>query len=103
FVSFEMFVRPAMLKMMGRGQLGRPEVTAVLTDDVSGPRDKTVFARVELARDTAGWRATPTRGRGSHLISTVARASGLAILPPGVGTASEGERVSVLLFRATED
>ena len=103
FVSFEMFVRPAMLKMMGRGHLGRPEVAAVLTHDVSGPRDKTVFARVELVRDSDGWRATPTGGRGSNLISTIARANGLAVLPPGVGTASAGERVSVLLFRATED
>jgi len=103
FVSFEMFVRPAMLKMMGRGHLGRPEVAAVLTHDVSGPRDKTVFARVELVRDSVGWRATPTGGRGSNLISTVARANGLAVLPPGIGTASAGERVSVLLFRATED
>jgi len=103
FVSFEMFVRPAMLKMMGRGHLGRPEVSAVLTHDVKGPRDKTVFARVELARGADGWRATPTGGRGSNLISTVARANGLAVLPPGVGTASSGEKVSVLLFRATED
>jgi molybdopterin biosynthesis enzyme len=37
------------------------------------------------------------------LISTVARANGLAVIPPGVGTVSAGERVSVLLFRATED
>ncbi len=103
FVSFEMFVRPAMLKMMGRGHLGRPEVSAVLTHDVTGPRDKTVFARVELSRDADGWRASPTGGRGSNLISTVARANGLAILPPGMGTASAAERVSVLLFRATED
>ena len=103
FVSFEMFVRPAMLKMMGRGQLGRPEVAAVLTHDVSGPRDKTVFARVELVRGGDGWHATPTGGRGSNLISTVARANGLAVIPPGVGTVSAGERVSVLLFRATED
>ena len=54
-------------------------------------------------RGADGWRATPTGGRGSNLISTVARANGLAMLPPGMGTASAGERVSVLLFRATED
>ena len=32
-----MFVRPAILKMMGRTQLYRPEVTATLTEDVDGP------------------------------------------------------------------
>ena len=41
FVSFEMFVRPAMLRMMGRTQLGRPEVRATLTGPVRGPKGKT--------------------------------------------------------------
>ena len=31
FVSFEVFVRPALMKMLGRTQLGRPEITATLT------------------------------------------------------------------------
>jgi molybdopterin molybdotransferase len=103
FVSFEMFVRPAILKMMGRRQLRRPEVSATLDGEISGPTGKTVFARVEVARGADGWTATPTGGRGSNLISTVARANGLAVLPPGVGSMAAGERVTVLLFRANED
>jgi molybdopterin molybdotransferase len=103
FVSFEMFVRPAILKMMGRTNLDRPEITATLTGEISGPRDKSVFARVEVSRGEDGWKATPTGGRGSNLIATVARANGLAFLPPGVGRGSEGERVRVRLFRSSED
>jgi molybdopterin molybdotransferase len=75
----------------------------VLTGSIEGPTDKTVFARVDVSRGTDGWSATPTGGRGSNLISTVARANGLAILPPGSGSADAGERVTVLLFRAHED
>ncbi|MDQ3210746.1 MAG: molybdopterin molybdotransferase MoeA, partial [Actinomycetota bacterium] len=45
FVSFELFVRPAMLKMMGRTQLDRPEVTATLATEVSGPKAKMQYAR----------------------------------------------------------
>jgi molybdopterin molybdotransferase len=103
FVSFEMFVRPAILKMMGRSQLGRPELNATLTAPVEGPRDKTVFARVEVARGPDGWTAAPTGGRGSNLISTVARANGLAILPPGTAALVAGEQVKVMLFRAAEE
>jgi molybdopterin molybdotransferase len=103
FVSFEMFVRPAILKMMGRRQLSRPEVPAVLKGEIAGPKDKTVFSRVEVTRGPDGWSATPTGGRGSNLISTVARANGLAVIPPGVGSLAAGDRVSVLLFRASED
>jgi len=103
FVSFEMFVRPTILKMMGRTNLDRPEVTATLTGEISGPRDKSVFARVEVSRGADGWTATPTGGRGSNLIATVARANGLAFLPPGVDRAVAGERVRVRLFRSSED
>jgi molybdopterin molybdotransferase len=103
FVSFEMFVRPAILKMMGRANLGRPEVSAILRDAIEGPTDKSVFVRVHVSRGAEGWTATPTGGRGSNLISTVARANGLAVLPPGIGSIDAGERVTVFLFRANED
>jgi len=103
FVSFEVFIRPALRKMMGRRQLYRPEITARLEEDVTGPRDKTQFARVRVRRTPEGWVAAPTGGRGSNLIATVSRANGLAIVPPGVETAPAGSEVRVMIFRPTED
>jgi molybdopterin molybdotransferase len=103
FVSLEVFLRPAILKMMGRTHLYRPEVTATLTEDVTGPRGKLQFARVEVRRDRGGWLATPTGARGSNLISTVARANGLAMIPAGTDVAPAGSTVKVMLFRSSED
>jgi molybdopterin molybdotransferase len=103
FVSFEVFVRPAIMKMLGRTRLGRPEITAVLTDDVRGPKGKLQYARVEVTKGPDGWTAVPTGGRGSNLISTIARANGLAMIPPGTEIASAGSKVRVMLFRASED
>ncbi len=103
FVSFELFVRPSMLKMMGRTQLDRPEVTATLSTEVSGPKGKMQYARVVVERGDDGWVATATGGRGSNLISTVARANGLAMVPPGTETAPAGSQVQVMVFRAGED
>ncbi len=103
FVSFEVFVRPALMKMLGRTQLGRPEITAVLTQDVTGPVGKLQFARVVVARGAEGWTATPTGARGSNLISTVSRANGLAMIPPGTETARSGSQVRVMVFRSSED
>jgi molybdopterin molybdotransferase len=103
FVSWEVFVRPAIMKMMGRRHLFRPEVAAKLTQDVRGPRGKLQFARVEVHRDGGRWTATPTGARGSNLLSTVARANGLAMIPVGTETASAGSTVQVLLFRSSED
>ena len=103
FVSFEVFVRPAILRMLGRTQLDRPEIVATLTADVRGPKGKLQFARVQVRRGADGWEATPTGGRGSHLISTVARANGLAMVPSGTEIAAAGSQVRVKVFRSSED
>jgi molybdopterin molybdotransferase len=103
FVSFEVFIRPALMRMMGRRQLYRPQVRARLTEEVVGPRGKTQFARVLVRPGEDGsYDATPTGGRGSNLIATVSRANGLAIVPAGVERAAAGEEVDVWLFRSME-
>jgi molybdopterin molybdotransferase len=101
FVSFEVFVRPALMTMMGRPP-HRPEVTATLEGDVSGPREKAQFARVRLRREDAGWRAAPTGGARSNLMATVSRANALAVIPVGVDTVRAGEEVRVIPFRDPE-
>jgi molybdopterin molybdotransferase len=92
-----------LMKMMGRGNLGRPEIQATLTEEVRGPKGKAQFARVEVSRGADGWVATPAGGRGSNLISTIARANGLAVIPQGTEIAQAGSKVRVMLFRSAED
>lgn len=98
FVSFEVFVRPALMTMMGRPP-GRPEVTATLEAEVTGPREKVQFARVRLRRSNGAWVASPTGGRRSNLMATMSRADGLAVIPVGVETAAAGTSVRVILVR----
>jgi molybdopterin molybdotransferase len=100
FVSFEMFIRPALLRMMGRRDLYRPEVDAELVDEIRGPSNRTVFARVRVRRAEGRWVAESTGGGQSNLLSTVTRANGLAVLPVGQDMARPGERVRVILFRS---
>ena len=103
FVSFEVFIRPALLKMMGRRDIFRPEIWALLESDVSGPREKVQFARVRVWREKGQWRAESTGPSGSNLLATVTKANGLAVVPAGTETAPAGSRVRVMLFRALED
>lgn len=103
FVSFEVFVRPALLKMMGRRDIFRPEIWAVVETDISGPGEKVQFARVRVWRDKGQWRAASTGPSGSNLLATVTKANGLAIVPAGMETAEAGSRVRVMLFRALEE
>jgi molybdopterin molybdotransferase len=103
FVSFEVFIRPALLKMMGRRDIFRPEIYAVLETDITGPREKVMFARVRVWREKGQWRAATTGPPGSNLLGTVTKANGLAVIPVGMDTAQAGSRVRVMLFRALEE
>lgn len=101
FVTFEVLVRPAILRMMGRRDVSRPEVSAVLEEAVSGPSGVTMFvpARVEH-RD--GWRASPTGGADPESFAAVVGANGLIMVPPGDTEPAAGDRVQVRIFRPLE-
>jgi molybdenum cofactor synthesis domain-containing protein len=99
FVSFELFIRPALLAMMGQRALTRPRVTAVLEEDVAGPAEKDRYTRVRVTGSPGALRARPTGAPASHLLATVSRANGLAIVPAGTAVARAGDEVTVLLFR----
>jgi molybdopterin molybdotransferase len=102
FVSFELFVRPAILGLMGRRDLFRPEISAVLSAEIEGLPRKTRFARVLLRRAEGGFVAAPTGGPQSNLLSTVARANGLAIIPAGTDVLRAGDGCRVMLIRDVE-
>jgi molybdopterin molybdotransferase len=89
--------------MAGRRDLERPRVRAVLETEIAGPEGKTVFARVRARRTSRGWVASSTGERSSNLLGTVARANGLAVVPPGVASLGPGEECTVILFRRVDD
>jgi molybdopterin molybdotransferase len=99
FVSFELFIRPALLKMMGRTDLDRPVVRAALDEQMEGLPDKTRYSRVLVYRDNGSWRAKSTGPAASNLLGTVVKANGLAVIPPGQEKVKAGEVVQVQLYR----
>lgn len=99
FVSFELFIRPALLKMMGRHDLDRPVVDASIDEDMDGLPDKTRYSRVEVYSDNGGLRARSTGPAASNLLGTVVRANGLAIIPAGSEPVPSGTIVKVQMFR----
>jgi molybdopterin molybdotransferase len=100
FACFEAFVRPAILKMMGRADLSRPEVTAVLDEGVSGPTGVTLLLPVRVERRDGEWRARPTGPLNSRLLGTLIRANALAVVEPRDEPLEAGERVRVQSFRS---
>ena len=98
FVSFEVFVRPAIRKLQARRDVQRPMVTARVAEPLSAPPGKRGFVRVRLARDAGGWVATPTGHQGSHVVSSIAQADGLAVVPEDVTELAVGDTVTVSLL-----
>jgi molybdopterin molybdotransferase len=98
FVSFEVFVRPAIRRLLGRRGIDRPTVTARAGARMGAPRHKRGYTRVRLERDGEGWVATPTGPQGSHVITSIALANGLAVIPEDVTEIAEGAEVTVRLL-----
>jgi molybdenum cofactor synthesis domain-containing protein len=98
-VSFELFARSGLRRMMGRLDAERQRVTAVAEEPMKRQEDgKIHFNRVSVSRDDDGtFRVRRTGGQGSHQLLAMATANGLAILPNGDGV-DEGDVVEVMLL-----
>jgi molybdenum cofactor synthesis domain-containing protein len=99
-VSYELLARPALRRMAGHpaGRWHRPATQAVAAEDLGRrPDGKLHLARVVGERDEDGvLHVRSAGGQGSHHLTAMARAHGLAMLPDGEGIA-EGDVVRVLL------
>jgi len=97
-VSFELFVRPALRKMLGATPLERPRVRAVASAALTSPLGKRSFLRVSLGVEQGAYVVTPVSGTGSHLQAGMARANALAVVPEGVERVAAGDPVEVLVL-----
>jgi molybdopterin molybdotransferase len=114
FVSFEVFVRPAILRMRGFRSVRRPRLTAVVVDGWRSPPGRAqympvVLERADDARADDGWfvpawfgdgwtvRQVARGGSGSHLVASLGGAQALAVVPADVVEVAPGDAVPVML------
>lgn len=98
-VSFEMFVRPALLKMMGRRDIFRPTVTAVLDTPVGRKKGRTELIRVVAEWRDGRYHARVTGPQGSGILKSMVLGNALAVLPEDVGRLEAGDEVTIILLR----
>jgi len=98
-VSFELFARPALRRMMGHRDPFRPSVDAVADQALRRrPDGKVHFVRVVASTgDDGRWHIRSSGGQGSNLLRAMALANALAVVPDGDGVA-EGGDVEVMLL-----
>lgn len=97
-VNFEIFTRPAMLKMMGRTNFNKPTIEAILQDSVGDGDGRRTFARVIVEKHGLDYFARLTGNQGSGILTSMAMANGLAIIPETKPKIEKGERVQVMML-----
>jgi molybdopterin molybdotransferase len=97
-ITFDEFVRPALLRMMGHRAVLRRDVTAVLQEEVRKKPGKVQFLRVRLARKGKRWIASTSGDQNTGILRTMLQANGIAILPQEKSSFAAGDEVTVHLI-----
>ena len=100
-VSFEQFLRPALLRLQGATRILRPRMSAIAGERMVTDPEKTVFARVRITGETDGRpQVVSSGGQSSNVLSAAAAADAFAVIPRGVGVVEAGEHVDIELFKS---
>ena len=97
-ISFEQFVRPSLLKMMGRRQLFRPVIEAILKEQIEKKPGSRYFIRGSVSFEKDKYFVTTTGEQGSGILRSMVRANGLIVIPEDQKIVREGEKVKVQLL-----
>ena len=97
-VSFEQFVRPSLLKIMGHRRLTRPIIEAILKEDIRKEPGRRHFIRALVSFERDHYFVTTTGDQGSGILRSMVKANGLVIIPEGTERVKAGEKVRVQLL-----
>jgi molybdopterin molybdotransferase len=96
FVSFQIFVRPAIGALQADSGLGLETIRAELTGPLRSTPGKRSYLRGVL--DQANKRVTPLTGQGSHQVATLGRANALIVVPEWAVQLAQGDPAEVLVL-----
>ena len=97
-ITFELFARPAIFKMMGRSDLAKPNITAVMEDSIENGDGRRIFARVAVSKRNGKYYASITGPQGSGILTSMMKANGLAIIPETTKRVKPGTIVEVMML-----
>jgi molybdopterin molybdotransferase len=97
-VTFELLARPAMLKMMGKKNLAKPVVEAVLAEPVVNTDGRRVYIRAMVTKRDGRYHARTTGPQGSGILTSMSLANGLVIVPEDTAGVKAGEIVKVIML-----
>jgi molybdopterin molybdotransferase len=99
-LTFEQFVRPALLRMMGHREVLRPLVSARVEEEIPRRPGRVSLLRVRLERRDGVLLARSAGNQDTGMLKTLLRADGIAIVPAERGTVERGSTVDVQILRS---
>jgi molybdopterin molybdotransferase len=96
YVSFEIFVRPVIRRMLGHQNIYRDVVRAICAEKLTSTPGKRQFARAVLTVEDGRYVVRPSSGQGSHMLGGLSRANALVVVPESVTEVKVGEAVAVV-------
>jgi molybdopterin molybdotransferase len=97
-MTFELFGRPAIYKMLGKSGWERPSVTAIADERIVNEDGRRVYARGMLERRNGALHVSLTGPQGSGILTSMALANALAVVPEDAPSVEPGQAVECLLL-----
>ncbi len=97
-INFELFARPAILKMMGKQNLAKPTIEAVVEDSIENTDGRRIFTRAIVEKRGGQYFARLTGPQGSGILTSMALANGLVIVPEDKPGVKRGDLVKVMML-----
>jgi molybdopterin molybdotransferase len=98
YVSFEVFGRPVLRRMLGAETVHRPEVRAVCLERFSSPEGRRQFARGVLTVEEGRYVVRPLTGQSSHHVRSLGAANALIVVPEEVTDVAAGSPITVMVL-----
>ena len=98
-VTFTLFVRPAIRRLLGAADPDPRRATAILDERYPKPPGRAHLIRCTLELRDDGWHATPTKDQSSHVLTSMLGADALAVAPTESGDVEVGDRLEIELLR----
>jgi len=102
-VTFEVFARPAILKMMGRENLAKPAIEAVIEEPIANDGGFRIFARAVVTKRKGQYFARLTGPQGAGILTSMSRANGLVVVSEDRLRVKKGETVPIMMLDWNEE
>ncbi|GER81972.1 MAG: molybdopterin molybdotransferase MoeA [Thermogemmatispora sp.] len=102
-VTFELFGRPLIRKLLGHRRLHRPQVEVTVEDGVSERTPRRHYVRAQVRREQGRFVARTTGHQGSHITTSLLNANALVIVPEGGKILKPGETAQAIMLDWPEE